>query len=59
MACSGNEEMKQSYSKQIMLNGPFSKKVAKDYNLKKKWPKIIITLSITTPIVSALKNYYI
>jgi hypothetical protein len=47
--------MKPSYSKhalyakkplcfQIMLNGPFSNKVAKDHNLKKKWPKIIITL---------------
>jgi hypothetical protein len=55
MACSGNEEMKPSYSKhaldakkplffQIMLKCPFSKKVAKDHNLKKKWPKIIITL---------------
>jgi hypothetical protein len=30
-----------------MLNGHFSKKVAKDHNLKKKWPKIIITLTKT------------
>jgi hypothetical protein len=46
--------MKQSYSSalyakkplfsELMLNGHFSKKVAKDHNLNEKWPFSIITL---------------